>query len=82
MTASTDTVTADTGPGRLTNRLRAILAVVLIADVLDLMDSTITNIAAPSIVREIGRGESLIKWLGAQLRPGHGRAAGSRRPAR
>jgi len=65
MTASTDTVTADTGPGRLTNRLRAILAVVLIADVLDLMDSTITNIAAPSIVREIGGGESLIKWLGA-----------------
>jgi EmrB/QacA subfamily drug resistance transporter len=29
------------------------------------MDSTITNIAAPAIVREIGGGESLIKWLGA-----------------
>lgn len=56
-------VTAD--PSRLSNRLRAILAVVLIADVLDLMDSTITNIAAPSIVRDIGGGESLIKWLGA-----------------
>ena len=52
-------------PGRLTPRLRAILAVVLIADVLDLMDSTITNIAAPTIVRDIGGGESLIKWLGA-----------------
>ncbi len=51
--------------GRLTSRLRAILAVVLIADALDLMDSTITNIAAPTIVREIGGGESLIKWLGA-----------------
>jgi len=38
---------------------------VLVADVLDLMDSTITNIAAPSIVREIGGRESLIKWLGA-----------------
>jgi MFS family permease len=50
---------------RLTPRLRAILAVVLIADVLDLMDSTITNIAAPTIVREIGGGEALIKWLGA-----------------
>src|SRR5450755_2426910 len=50
---------------RLTPRLRAILAVVLIADVLDLMDSTITTIAAPTIVREIGGGESLIKWLGA-----------------
>ena len=55
--------TAD--PARLTTRLRLILAVVLLADVLDLMDSTITNIAAPAIVRDIGGGESLIKWLGA-----------------
>jgi EmrB/QacA subfamily drug resistance transporter len=55
--------TAD--PSRLTKRLRLILAIVLIADVLDLMDSTITNIAAPTIVRELGGGESLIKWLGA-----------------
>jgi len=52
-------------PTRLTTRLRLILAVVLLADVLDLMDSTITNIAAPTIVRDIGGGESLIKWLGA-----------------
>jgi len=63
--ADTVTRTAETGSGRLTSRLRAILAIVLIADVLDLMDSTITNIAAPSIVRDIGGGESLIKWLGA-----------------
>jgi EmrB/QacA subfamily drug resistance transporter len=52
-------------PTKLTPYLRAILAIVLIADILDLMDSTITNIAAPSIVREIGGGQSLIKWLGA-----------------
>lgn len=52
-------------PSRLTRRLRIILAIVIIADVLDLMDSTITNIAAPTIVRDIGGGESLIKWLGA-----------------
>ena len=52
-------------PAALTPRLRLILAVVLIADVLDLMDSTITNIAAPTIVREIGGGEGLVKWLGA-----------------
>jgi EmrB/QacA subfamily drug resistance transporter len=49
----------------MTGFLYAILAVVLIADVLDLMDSTITTIAAPSIVRDIGGGESLIKWLGS-----------------
>ncbi len=52
-------------PTKLTARLRAILAVVIIADILDLMDSTITNIAAPSIIQSIGGGESLIKWLGA-----------------
>ncbi len=52
-------------PARLGRRLQAVLAVVVIADILDLMDSTITNIAAPTIVRNIGGGESLIKWLGA-----------------
>lgn len=52
-------------PSRLTLRLRLILAVVIIADILDLMDANITNIAAPSIVQNIGGGESLIKWLGA-----------------
>ncbi len=64
MTAtSTDPVV--TNPARLTTRLRLLLALVILADVLDLMDSTITNIAAPTIVRDIGGGESLIKWLGA-----------------
>jgi MFS family permease len=52
-------------PSRLTPRLLAILAIVIVASMLDLMDSQITNIAAPSIVRDIGGGESLIKWLGA-----------------
>lgn len=52
-------------PSRLTLRLRIILAIVLIANTLDLMDSTITNIAAPSIINDIGGGQSLIKWLGA-----------------
>jgi MFS family permease len=52
-------------PSRLTLRLRIILAIVLIANTLDLMDSTITNIAAPSIANDIGGGQSLIKWLSA-----------------
>lgn len=56
---------APAGSSRLDGRLRAILAVVLIADVLDLMDSTITNIAAPTIAGDIGGGQALIKWLGA-----------------
>jgi MFS family permease len=32
---------------------------------LTLIDTTITNIAAPGIVRHIGCGEALVKWLGA-----------------
>ncbi|WP_433379710.1 MFS transporter [Actinoplanes sp. CA-142083] len=43
----------------------AILGLVLLADALDVIDATVTNIAAPTIARELGGGESLIKWLGA-----------------
>jgi EmrB/QacA subfamily drug resistance transporter len=43
----------------------AILGVVLIADLLDLLDATITNIAAPTIVAHLGGGPALVKWLGA-----------------
>ena len=48
-----------------TRRMWAVLAVVIIADVMDLLDATITNIAAPSIVRDLGGDETLIKWLGS-----------------
>ena len=53
------------GSARLSGRQWVILALVLVADVLDMMDSTICNIAAPSIVANIGGGEALIKWLGS-----------------
>ena len=42
-----------------------ILALVLAADVLDLIDSSITNIAAPTIARELHGGHGLIQWLSA-----------------
>ncbi|MFI6597418.1 MFS transporter [Nonomuraea sp. NPDC050536] len=42
----------------------AILGLVLLADALDVIDATVTNIAAPTIARELHGGESLIKWLG------------------
>ncbi|MFI2752004.1 DHA2 family efflux MFS transporter permease subunit [Cellulomonas sp. P22] len=42
-----------------------ILAVVLVADILDLLDSTITNIAAPTIADALGGGQQLIQWAGA-----------------
>ncbi|HEX8959269.1 MAG TPA: MFS transporter, partial [Solirubrobacterales bacterium] len=38
---------------------------VLAADILDLLDSTLTNIAAPTIVASLGGGVPLLKWLGS-----------------
>ncbi|GAA3591022.1 MFS transporter [Nonomuraea rosea] len=43
----------------------AVLAVILAAAVLDLLDATITNLAAPVIAADLGGGEALIQWLGA-----------------
>jgi EmrB/QacA subfamily drug resistance transporter len=41
----------------------AILGLVLLADALDMIDATVTNIAAPTIVGDVGGGDALIKWL-------------------
>lgn len=42
-----------------------ILAVILLADIIDLLDASITNIAAPSIAANLGGGPALVQWLGA-----------------
>jgi EmrB/QacA subfamily drug resistance transporter len=42
-----------------------VLAIVLVADIMDLLDSTITTIAAPTISSSLHGGPGLIKWLGA-----------------
>ncbi|ADB33528.1 major facilitator superfamily MFS_1 [Kribbella flavida DSM 17836] len=47
-----------------TRRMWAILGLVLLADAIDVIDGTITNIAAPTIAQELSGGESLIKWVG------------------
>ncbi|MYT27522.1 MULTISPECIES: MFS transporter [unclassified Streptomyces] len=53
-------------PQTRTDRRRwAILAVVLFAAVLDLLDATITNIAAPTIATDLHGGDALVQWLGA-----------------
>src|SRR3984957_7363452 len=41
------------------------LGIVLVADIMDLLDSTITTIAAPVISSSLHGGPGLIKWLGA-----------------
>lgn len=50
--------------GMNTRMMWAILGLVLLADGLDMIDSTVTNIAAPTIAGHLGGGEVLIKWLG------------------
>ena len=52
-------------PGKLPVSAWAILAIVLTADIMDLLDSTITTIAAPTISAQLHGGPGLIKWLGA-----------------
>jgi EmrB/QacA subfamily drug resistance transporter len=42
-----------------------VLAIVLLADIIDLLDASITNIAAPSIAASLGGGPALVQWLGA-----------------
>ncbi|HEY6745711.1 MAG TPA: MFS transporter [Mycobacteriales bacterium] len=61
------TVATETSPaGIAAYPLRwAALFVILAAEVMDLLDALVTSIAGPTIVREIGGGESLIQWLAA-----------------
>jgi EmrB/QacA subfamily drug resistance transporter len=43
----------------------AALGVILAAEILDLLDGTITNVAAPAIQRGLGGGPPLVQWLSA-----------------
>ena len=43
----------------------ALLGVVLVADAMDLLDATVTTIAAPTIAVDLSGGPALIKWLSA-----------------
>ena len=52
-------------PGKVPTIAWAILGIVLVADIMDLLDSTITTIAAPTISASLHGGAELIKWLGA-----------------
>ncbi|MEV5608051.1 MFS transporter [Streptomyces sp. NPDC052225] len=56
---------AEAPPALGARRRWAVLGVVLAADVLDLVDATVTNVAAPTIARDLGGGAALVQWLGA-----------------
>src|SRR4051794_18027289 len=40
-----------------------VLVVVMVADVMDLLDATIANLAGPSIRDDIGGGETTLQWV-------------------
>jgi EmrB/QacA subfamily drug resistance transporter len=42
-----------------------VLAVVLLAEIMDLLDSTVMNVAAPSVRAGLGGGEATLQWLSA-----------------
>jgi MFS family permease len=61
-----DTITLTSSTNRQAYRLRwVVAAVVLAANVMDLLDATIVNVAAPSIHRDLGGGADTIQWLSA-----------------
>src|ERR1700759_3758774 len=61
-----DTVPAAPATRPTPSRLRWVVAgVVLAANVMDLLDATIVNVAAPSIHCDLGGGASTIQWLSA-----------------
>ncbi len=40
-----------------------VMAVVIIADVMDLLDSTVANLAGPSIRKDLGGGDTTLQWV-------------------
>src|ERR1700723_4783955 len=57
-----DAATTITQPDRLR---WVVAAVVLAANVMDLLDATIVNVAGPSVHRDLGGGANTIQWLSA-----------------
>ena len=59
-----------------------VLAVVLCAEIMDLVDSTIVNIAGPSVRSDLGGGAATLQWLGAAYTLAFAVFAHHGRPAR
>jgi EmrB/QacA subfamily drug resistance transporter len=63
-TPSADEAAAAKPPGLRLNRLQwLVLLIVLGADVMDLLDSTIVNVGAPSIARDLHASGSQLQWV-------------------
>ncbi|MFJ9520170.1 MFS transporter [Kitasatospora sp. NPDC101801] len=60
------TTVLEAPPERPVHRYRwAALGVVLLVEVMDLLDATITGVASPAILRDLGGSESQIQWIAA-----------------
>ena len=56
---------ATTGGEGLYSARWIVLAIVLCAEVMDLLDATVVNVAGPSIRRDLGGGATTLQWFGA-----------------
>ncbi|MFK4085960.1 DHA2 family efflux MFS transporter permease subunit [Kribbella sp. NPDC020789] len=63
MSTSTVPVESAAGPPTAYRWRWIVLATVLVAEIMDLVDATIVNIAAPSIRAELGGSESAMQWM-------------------
>ncbi|MFI6444624.1 MFS transporter [Kitasatospora sp. NPDC050543] len=63
--AETAAAPGEAAPGALYRWRWCALAVILVAEVMDLLDTTIVNVAAPAIQRAFGGSESQIQWISA-----------------
>jgi MFS family permease len=52
-------------PNIISRRTWVVFALIVAADVLDLLSTTVTNVAAPAIVVDLGATDTLAPWLGA-----------------
>ncbi|RJL33159.1 MFS transporter [Bailinhaonella thermotolerans] len=72
---------ADAGPVLLTGKTAGVvLAAILIAAFMELLDATIVSVAAPAIAADLGAGEAAIQWMlaGYTLAVGSGLITGGR----
>ena len=59
-----------------------VLVVMLVAEIMDLLDASIVNVAGPELEESLGAGSAGLQWVIGGYAPHPGSRAGARRPAR
>jgi EmrB/QacA subfamily drug resistance transporter len=65
MTATTEAPAATSDERRATRRRWAVLATVLAVEIMDLLDATVVNVAAPTIRTDLHASYSAVQWIAA-----------------